>query len=236
MRWIRLLGCLTLLGATMANGKEDAAVTAMMQEALLAPSPASLRVTLGALRVNLDLNDPGAMFTYVHGARFLIQHALSLAQEDERLADEYRAAIVPATYNLAADTWSGWEDAFPGANAYRSFGLESARLNIRLREELGQDASAQSRGHWVLGIQLIAAGQFEAAAESFTRVRDLSGDSRPGELMAQGWIHVANILQGEQEEDQLEAVKTELSGMGDDGAFLAGQYDPALVRFLSAGD
>lgn len=30
MRWIRLLGCLTLLGATMANGKEDAAVTAMM--------------------------------------------------------------------------------------------------------------------------------------------------------------------------------------------------------------
>jgi len=203
------------------------------QESLLEASPSSLRYSAGIVGNNLDLSDATGMYGYVNAIKLLIQRGLDLSQQHTEQATEYKEAMIPMTYNLATHTWTGWGDANDTAEDYRLVGLEAARLNLKLREDIGQKPSKQASGHWVIGIHLIAEGQYQDALRSFEHCRDLAREDNEEQmsLMAEGWIHLSNILAGENEADELEAIKQKLSSMDKDGVFLANQFDPALSKF-----
>ena len=219
---------------TMADPSPDhraqAALEAMLAEPLAETSPTSLGWTnyLLTKSFNRGMDD---LDSYVYLLKLVIQHTLNLAEHDPA----YKAVAIPMTYNLAANTWIGWgpEQVGPVAESHRRLGLEAARKNVELAAEVGLPPERRRNGYWVLGAHLLAAGEYAKAAEQFATSSALgkeSGDDA-ATLMAQGWVHVANILAGEDEEAQLQAAQDALRDMGNDGVFYADQYATALGIF-----
>ena len=98
------------------------------QESLLEALPLSLRYSAAIVRDNIDRSDATGMYGYVNSIKLLIQRGLELSQQHTEQAAEYKEAMLPMTYNLAADTWTGWEDAHDTAEDYRLVGLEACLL------------------------------------------------------------------------------------------------------------
>ena len=242
MRWAAAW-LLLAAGATMADAapsdKFQPVVEAMLAEPLDATSPASLNMASYVLaqRFERGSGDPTALDGYVYLLKLLIQHALLQAEQHPEAAEEYRRSAVPMLYNLAADTWPGWgaEHAATIADAHLRLGLAAARQNVALAAEIGLPPDRRRNGYWILGAQLLANGDPEAAAAAFAQSRDFAAQAEieSGKLMAQGWIHVAAILAGDDAQDALEAVAEQLRETGDDGVFYADQYETAL-RALAA--
>lgn len=241
MRWAAA-GLLLAAGATMADATSDKfqpVVEAMLAEPLDATSPASLNMAsyILAQRFERGSSDRTALDGYVYLLKLLIQHALLQAEQHPEAAEEFRRSAVPMLYNLAADTWPGWspEHAATVADAHLRLGLAAARQNVALAAELGLPPDRRRNGYWILGAQLLANGDPEAATAAFTQSRDLAAEAEieSGKLMAQGWIHVAAILAGDDAQDALEALIEQLRATGDDGVFYADQYENAL-RALAA--
>lgn len=236
MRWAAA-GLLLAAGATMADAPSDKfqpVVEAMLAEPLDATSPASLNMASYVLaqRFERGAGDRSALDGYVYLLKLLIQHALLQAEQHPEAAEEYQRSAVPMLYNLAADTWPGWspEHASTVADAHLRLGLAAARQNVALAAELGLPPERRRNGYWILGAQLLANGHPEAATAAFAQSRDLAAEAEieSGKLMAQGWIHVAAILAGDDAQDALEAVIEQLRATGDDGVFYADQYETAL--------
>ena len=76
-------------------------------------------------------------------------------------------------------------------------GLEAARLNLLLAQELKRDDHALSQAHWLLGAHLLAQKSDTEAAQAFqeSAKHAASAGKRGDELLAQGYIHVATLLQ-----------------------------------------
>ena len=217
------------------SAKFQPVVEAMLAEPLGATSPASLNMASYVLaqRFERGAGERSALDGYVYLLKLLIQHALLQAEQHPEAAEEYRRSAVPMTYNLAADTWPGWGPAHAAvvAGAHLRLGLAAARQNVALAAELDLPPERRRNGYWILGAQLLANGDPKAAAAAFAQSRDLAAeaDIESGELMAQGWIHVAGILAGNEARQALEPVIRELRTLGDDGAFYADQYETALT-------
>ena len=212
-------------------------VARMAEESLLETSPESLGAARYLLEDSFDrgMRDIGR---YTYFAKLLLQQALHLAERDPAQADAYRRVAIPMAYNLAANTWIGWGEGVGEVQEHhRRLGLEAARLNIALAKEVGFGPERRRNGHWIHGAHLIAAGDFDAAAEEFATSRDLARETglEQAERMAQGWIHVAAILAGKDEDGELAAVRKVLVE-GKDGEFFDRQYDAALEVFGGAGE
>ena len=226
-------------GAAMADAtpsdKFQPVVEAMLAEPLDVTSPASLRMAsyLLAQRFERGVGDAERLAGYVYLLKLLTQHALLQAERHPEAAEEYRRSAVVMTYNLAADTWPGWGPGQAAAvtEAHRRLGLAAARQNVALAADLGLPPERRRNGYWILGAQLLANGDNAAATAAFAQSRDLAAEaeSDSGRLMAQGWIHMAAILAGDDAQGELEAVTAKLREMGDEGAFYAGQYEAALL-------
>jgi hypothetical protein len=184
------------------------------------------------IREEIDRSTAHGMFAYVLLARTLVQHGLNQANADSAVRDDYRRVLLPALYNLSADTWIGWEDANEHATNYQRFGLEAAELNVMLRNELGLDARRRGMAYWMLGAHQLAAGDTSSARESFITCLELAetSEDKRGVLMSTGWLHATSILAGTDESSELEVVKRMLDDTDEDGAIFAGQFDPALTR------
>ena len=212
-------------------------VARMADESLLETSPESL----GAARYLLeDAFDRGVgdMGRYTYFAKLLLQQALHLAERDPGQADAYRRVAIPMAYNLAANTWVGWGEGVGAVEEHhRRLGLEAARLNIALAREVGLGPERRRNGHWIHGSHLIAAGDFDAAAQEFAASRDLALEAGLEQAvhMAQAWIHVAAILAGRDQRAELESVKALLVA-GKDGEFFVRQIDTALGVFEDIAD
>ena len=230
-----------LLGATavMADPNADAQrhIDAMLAEPLATTSPASLSMANYMLTktFNRGVDD---LDSYAYLLKLLIQHTLDLAERDAEQAAAYRLAALAMTYNLATNTWAGWGPGEVGtvtAN-HRRLGLAAARRNVELAAQLKLGPGRRRNGYWALGAQLLAAGDYDGAVTAFATSSALSREAElaSAALMAQGWIHLANALAGEDQASQLarlEAVKEELRGLDEDGAFYADQYGVALAVF-----
>ena len=230
-----------MMGASVAatgdasrQAERQPAIDAMLAEPLAETSPASLRTVndMLAQAFNRGVDD---LDSYVYLLKLAIQHALALAERHPDQAGDYKGVAVAMTYNLAANTWVGWGPGEVGAvgESHRRLGLQAARRNLELACELGLGPERRRNGYWVLGAQLLAAGDYRAAAQAFATSRDLGAQANleSAALMAQGWIHVANILAGGEETQQLAEVGAKLRGMGEDGVFYADQYPLALALF-----
>lgn len=158
---------------------------------------------------------------------FDIREALESAKGDDR------RSIVPMTYNLAADTWGGWEDADVVDKSDRAIGLEASRLNIKLAKALGFGPERRKNGYWILGAHLLEEGDYEKADSAFKTSHEFTcqTDDRAAQLMTEGWILASRLLRDEPLEQSLEEVKRKLKTLGDDGVFYAAQFDPALEKF-----
>ena len=207
----------------------------MLAEGLLETTPGGLRTVnyllSRAFNRGVDDLDP-----YVYCMKLAIQQALRSAERHPDQAAAYKAAAIPLTYNLAMNTWPGWGPGEVGDvnDAHRRLGLAAARRNVELAAELGLGPERRRNGYWALGAQLLAAGDYAEATAAFAASRDLAraAELESAVLMAQGWIHAANILAGHDEQAALAAVVAALRGLeDDDGAFYAEQYAVALRVF-----
>ena len=151
----------------------------------------------------------------------------------EKLSGDDRRSIVPMTYNLAADTWIGWEDAEEVAESDRTIGLEAARLNIELAEALGFGPERRKNGYWILGAHLLEAGDYEQAESAFTTSHEFTcqTDDEAAQVMTKGWIIASKLLRQEAAAETLEEIEHKLKTLGEDGVFYAAQYRPALEKF-----
>ena len=228
------------VGDETAERRQHAPIEAMLAEPLAATSPASLRMADRMLTrsFNRGIDD---LDSYVYLLKLVIQHALALAERHPDQAVEYRQTALAMTYNLATNTWIGWGADAVGtiASSHRQLGLQAARQNIELAEQLNLGPERRRNGYWVLGAHLLAAGDYAEAVAAFAASRDLSAEAEmiDGALMAQGWMYLAHLLAGEDEElqrAQLERLQEELRELGEDGAFYADQYAVALTA-LRAG-
>lgn len=71
-------------------------------------------------------------------------------------------------YNLASFTWPGWDEPMAAVRpTLAAVGLDAAKLNMRLAEELNKGDLPMCRGHWMLGALLMANGELERAKEQF---------------------------------------------------------------------
>lgn len=220
-------------GSEHAASKAQA-VERMLAEALTETSPQGLRAASHALgkRFQGGLAD---MDGYVYLQKILIQHALNLAERHPEQALEYKTAAIPMTYNLAANTWPGWgpKEADTVREGHRKLGFAAAHKNVALAAEIGLGPERRRNGHWILGAHQLAAGDHSAAAQSFNTSAVLARQAKDATaaLMAQGWVHLARILDGADETRQLDAVREELRRLGDDGEFYANQYAAARQVF-----
>jgi hypothetical protein len=104
------------------------------------------------------------------GIDFATRQAKALDATDEKAADGLRGQAKAMAYNLGANCWPGWKE--PGITigpAELAIGLDAARINLRLGKELDRPAEPLGHAHWLLGAQLLAAHEFEAAAGEFTQ-------------------------------------------------------------------
>ena len=235
-----ILGSALVLALTMTDAAETPAqrfahtVQAMQGETLLDTSPPSLGAAAYLLAESFERGVKD-IDRYVYFAKLILQHTLNLAERDPEQAAAYRAAAVPMTYNLAANTWIGW-GAGVGAikDRHQRLGLEAARLNVELAQEIGLGPERRRNGYWILGAHRIAAGDLAGARSAFETSAALATEAglATGALMATGWIHVVDILDGRDAAAALAAVEAQLR-KETNGNFLADQYGTALDVFGS---
>jgi hypothetical protein len=128
-----------------------------------------------------------------------IAHGLSRSENasDRNTATSLRKSAKAIAYNLASYTWPGWNE--PGiviSAEDRAHGMEAARLNLRLAEELTDQPRPKAAAHWAVGAHELAAGQYTQAQASFDRAKHEAGMAHETamELMLEGYELMAQVL------------------------------------------
>ncbi|MGE3315318.1 MAG: hypothetical protein AB7O26_09390 [Planctomycetaceae bacterium] len=171
-----------------------------------------------------------------------LQHGLfaaaSIDASNPTLAIEIRSAAKGMAYDLASFTWDGWDEK--GIAITRSdleIGLDAAKTNLRLAQELKKDDLPLARAHWMLGAQQLSAGAYDSAIASFQRSVEFARatHSEGDELLARGDIAIVNLCRSEGTDGAaaLEQVKSQLANIKE-GEFFIEQLDTALRVFLKA--
>lgn len=156
---------------------------------------------------------------------------------DAKAADDLRRKAKAICYNIASFAWRGWDE--PGiivTPADEAVGLDAARANLRLAAELKRGALPASRGHWMLGAQLISAGDFEGASSSFAvaAVQAAAAASKIDERLSIAFGWMSKVVQDEsnaQAVDRFVASYGELQSLPEAGDF-ASQVTTALRVYL----
>jgi hypothetical protein len=187
-----------------------------------------------------DRKDVAAMILASRaGIDFCLRHARELATTDEPSATKLRGRAKMISYNLGANLWPGWKDPVVLSANDRAIGLDAARLNLRLGQELGRPAEPLGHAHWLLGAQLLAANKHSDAAKEFaaSAARFKEAKKPTEEQMAVAYEKLANRL-GDPKNAALEAsLQTELKKLtdlsNDDAKFFAEQIRTAEEVFLA---
>lgn len=230
-----LVGTLICLAIPAAAQDAESTASAMSQEGLLQTAPESLRAANYILSKTFERGVKD-MDAYTYLAKLLLQHTLNLAERHPAQALAYKRAALPITYNLAANTWPGWETPngpVPVGDHHRRLGLEAARLEVGLAAEVAPTAQRRFNSQWILGAHLIADGAYAEAVTSFETGQALALEANLdlSATVAQGWIHLANTLAGTDEMAALALIEAKLIEQGGDGPFYARQYAAAYAAF-----
>ncbi len=171
-----------------------------------------------------------------------IAFALEAARADglpEESATDLRATAKTIAYNVAANTWPGWDDeGIEISQTDLALGLDCARLNLRLAVELDKPADKVSAAHWLLGAQQMANGDTEAAIASFhTAARFSEKAEQPREtLLNESYAALAGMLVERTRAtslSQFDATVTAPRNEGsDDAKFYADQLETARKVFV----
>lgn len=176
--------------------------------------------------------------TYVLMARCVFDAALALAEQYPAEADGYRSIAMNTSFNIAAACWPGWAKAHADIGTDK---LELARamgeFNVRIGRDLDAPPSRRFNGYWIHGIHQMTSGDHEGARTSFEAAENCAElmDSDENRFMARGWMVANDILQrgGDEPDAELNDIVDKLKSLGEDGAFYADQYAPALKNLKS---
>lgn len=98
-----------------------------------------------------------------------IDYCQARAVSDVAFAAPLLGTAKMMAYNVAANTWVGWDDPLDISAEQEQAGLDAALLNLQYAYELDKPPLPLSRGHWMLAAQQLAHGQFDAAAGNFAQ-------------------------------------------------------------------
>lgn len=171
------------------------------------------------------------------GLQYCLTEAERLKQSNPEGATELKQSAKRISYNLASFTWPGWDEK--GCVITHQdilIGLDAARLNLRLVNELKDGDEAMSVAYWGLGAQLIATQQYDQALESFDMAKKYarSAGSKLDELLADGYIGVTMIISGDEKghEKLGEAIKKLKEDGSEDALFFIEQFNTAMNVFI----
>ncbi len=156
--------------------------------------------------------------------------------DNEALEYEVRSRVKAMCYDLASFTWPGWdEEGFTITPEQRKLGLDAAYNNLHLAEELKKDALPHSRAHWVVGAQLLAAGEYQQAQTSFVQAAEYASQAKAQDeiLLSQGFEQVARLLATPGQSDAQQAlaeIKSQLQAL-EYGDFFIKQLADSLRVF-----
>jgi len=183
----------------------------------------------------------GELARYAAFARAGIQYGLRAAARIERespeAASELRGTAKALAYNLGANTWPGWGDPIALNATDLAVGLDAAKLNLRLAQELKRGAGPLGNAEWLLGAQHLAAGEWDLAQAAFLRAEIAFQGVPQSEMrmMADGYAALVEVLQNLPEARvRLSSILAILRAAGtEDGTFFAEQLETALRVFSS---
>jgi hypothetical protein len=125
------------------------------------------------------------------GMYYNIAHAKLAADDETRMA--FKSAAKRLAYNMGSFSWTGWNE--PGITitpAEKARGLEAAKLNLRLAIELQKPFDKVRAGAWLLGAQLLSAGEIEEALFQFRFAVPESTDKEYG--LFYGYVLLAEVI------------------------------------------
>jgi hypothetical protein len=186
-----------------------------------------------------NLHDLPAFVTVSRqGIDYMLWKASELDPTDSALAEEMRGAAKTLAYNLASNTWPGWNEPEIRITASEmDAGMEAARLNLRLGIELKRGAEPMFNAHWIIGALELARGRHAEAIRSYEQARQIAIEAtlRSCALLASGSIAIAKIVGGidaVEGERELLQVKTSLTSENlNDGKFFSDQLETAYQVF-----
>lgn len=174
-----------------------------------------------------------------------VQHALTAAttleKRDPEKAKALRSVAKGLAYNIASFTWPGWnEKGIELSKAHLAEGLQAARANLRLANQLKKDSLALSRAYWVLGAQELAAGNGKPSSQAFAKAAEhaKNAGSRGEELLAESFACLVEALGSTDigvASKRLNNLLAELRKQKD-GEFFAGQVETARQVFRRKKD
>lgn len=171
-------------------------------------------------------------------ARAGVQYGLTAAAatSDPDTASQIKSVAKEIAYNLASFTWPGWDE--PGiviGPSDLAIGLDAAKTNLRLANELNKGDLPLSRAYWMLGGHHLARGQLSEAEACFNQAAHYaSAANEEGErLLAQGFALLAVSLaspDNAEAQNQLAQVKNRLAQQEEGENFIK-QIDTAWEVF-----
>ncbi|RKX31018.1 MAG: hypothetical protein DRP46_04270 [Candidatus Zixiibacteriota bacterium] len=171
------------------------------------------------------------------GLQYCLTEAEALGRDDPELAKKLKVSARRISYNLASFTWPGWDEKGIVITASDiAIGLDAARLNVRLVDELNEGDTPHSIACWGLGAQLIAVQEYDKALEEFKKSKEYARNAADelSELLADGYIGITMIISGDESGQDIlgEAIKR-LNDIGsEDALYFVEQFNTVMNVFI----
>jgi hypothetical protein len=162
--------------------------------------------------------------SYVVVATHLLDTALSNAKGSSESAKFFGARSLGLSFDIASFAWPGWNE--PGVvvtPTLQAAGLEAARLNFKLAQGVESPEGVRKAAHFILGAQLLAAGEPAEAIRIWS--------TSPDEQSNHPWVLLARVLQGA-DPDELERALADLSAQGGEAEEMSKQIQTARSVFV----
>jgi len=188
-----------------------------------------------ALRGGETIYDGKQLGAYLLLARSIFESAVEGSAHSESSEDKeaYLTAAYMTAYNIASNTWPGWNDG-EIEDEQRKVGLRFSKAHMKIVAQLQVPLQKRATALWIGAAHELAAKSYGAARALFGQARSIGEEDGDKEviLMNQGWLLVIDILQGNGDaESELKELQHRMTNMGGDGKFFAEQYDDALKAF-----
>lgn len=169
------------------------------------------------------------------GAQYCLTKAIAHeAANETELASKLRQNAKVILFNVAANTWPGWDDeGIVITPADLVLGLDAALASLRLVKQLDLSHEQLGNAHWIVGALQLAAGDYDEAIDQFTTAETAFSTAELTDwvLLIKGYAALANIRRlgsGKQGREALATVLSDLDQVGtDDSAFFRDQLQTA---------
>ncbi|MHC4779248.1 MAG: hypothetical protein ACYTFG_11795 [Planctomycetota bacterium] len=172
------------------------------------------------------------------GIQFCLMKAKEIEGSDAKLSKGLRGLAQNFAFNMASFAWPGWDEkGIEISRDQMAFGLDMAKLDLRLVTELKLGARKLSVAHWIVGAQLLAHRKYVEARKSFETAKAKAKEARDedGEWMNHGYLAIVEIVRGKDPTKGIKLLDEALTMLkerdNDDAEFYAKQLEDVLKVF-----